>query len=66
MRRYSFSNPLSTRLRRGAHRNQDSGPGNDRLITPVSLAQLSARGITVTGFETIEINTSNAYLSECF
>ncbi len=42
------------------------GPGNDTLISPVSLAALRSAGVEVDGFETFVQDSSLAYLSECF
>lgn len=40
------------------------GPGNDTLITPVSVAELQALGVTVLGFENIVIESGSCQ-SEC-
>lgn len=44
----------------------NGGLGNDTLITPLSVAQLFQRGVTVSGFENVIIDSSNKHLSECW
>jgi hypothetical protein len=39
--------------------------GWDRLITPLSVAQLNARGVSVSGFEEVVLNSVSSHLSEC-
>ena len=41
------------------------GAGNDTLITPVPLAELTALGVTVTGFEVIEVDPTRSAESAC-
>jgi Ca2+-binding RTX toxin-like protein len=44
----------------------DGGAGNDRLVSPVPREQLISAGVRVERFETIVVDATRAYLSECF
>ena len=44
----------------------DGGFGNDTLITPITIAELDARGVIVTGFNNVVIDASKRHLAECF
>jgi hypothetical protein len=41
------------------------GTGTDTLVTPVPLAELTALGVTVTGFEVIEVDPTRSAESAC-
>lgn len=43
----------------------DGGSGTDTLVIPTSLANVQAMGVTVTGFETITVNSSARCKAEC-
>jgi hypothetical protein len=43
----------------------DGGKGDDMLITPVPLAELQERGLTITNFEDIIINNTQMCESDC-
>jgi Ca2+-binding RTX toxin-like protein len=43
----------------------NGGFGNDTLITPVSVATLLSRGVSLSGFENVIVTTENRHLSEC-
>ena len=44
----------------------DGGTGTDTLVSPVSLTQLRAMGVTVVSIEAVQVVTANAHLSDCF
>jgi hypothetical protein len=44
----------------------DGSLGSDTLYLPEPLANVTARGVIVLGFENIIVTTSNRHLSECF
>ncbi|MGC4092533.1 MAG: calcium-binding protein [Polyangiaceae bacterium] len=42
------------------------GAGNDTLLTPLPLDELALRGVVVSGFENVTLDSSQAYLSPCY
>jgi hypothetical protein len=42
------------------------GAGSDTLVSPVPEEALSAAGVQVDGFENVIVDTTHAYLAECF
>jgi Ca2+-binding RTX toxin-like protein len=42
------------------------GAGDDTLVSPLSLTELRALGVSVDSFEHVLIDTTHAYLSDCF
>jgi streptogramin lyase len=44
----------------------DGGTGTDTLISPVSVDELRAAGVTVRRFENVIISQNDAHLSDCF
>lgn len=43
----------------------NGGPGHDTLVSPVDLNTLESMGIVVLGFESIVVDASQTFLSEC-